>query len=67
MFNYAIMNGLYSLPILYNVVPVLPIKNAMRNQIHQFLRQAKDEEEGMLVGILMSMSHLISIWKRKGI
>ena len=61
------MNGLYSLSILFNVLPALPMKNAMRNQVHQFLKEAKDEEEGMLVGILMTMSHLLSIWKRKGI
>ncbi len=41
MFHYAIMNGLYSLPILFNAIPPLVLKQNIRNQVHQYLKEAK--------------------------
>jgi hypothetical protein len=38
MFHYAVMNGLYSLPILFGALPPLPLKQNVRMQIHQFLK-----------------------------
>ena len=61
------MNGLYSLPVLFNAVPPLVLKQSIRNQLNNYLKEAKEEEEGMLVSVLMTMSHLIAIWKRKGV
>ncbi len=52
---------------MFNAIPPLVLKQNARNQVSQYLKEAKEEEEGLLVGILMTMSHLISIWKRKGI
>jgi len=41
MFNYSIMNGLYSLPILFSAVPPLVLKQTVRNQVNQYLKEAK--------------------------
>ncbi len=67
LLSYSILNGLYSLPILFNSLPILTLKTTIRSTIYNILKEPKDEEEGILVSILMSMSHLISIWKRKGV
>lgn len=67
MFHYAIMNGLYSLPILFSAIPPLVLKQSARVQVNTYLKEFRDEEEGLLVSILMTMSHLVSIWKRKGV
>ncbi len=42
MFNYAIMNGLYSLPILFNAIPPLVLRQNIRTQLNNFLKQAKE-------------------------
>jgi hypothetical protein len=44
MFNYAIMNGLYSVPVLFNAIPPLILKQNIRSQINQYLKEAKEEE-----------------------
>lgn len=38
MFGYAILNGLYSLPILFAAIPILPLKQSIRIQLYQILK-----------------------------
>jgi hypothetical protein len=38
LLHYAFENGLYSLPILLNAVPVLPLPQATRSTIYSLLR-----------------------------
>ena len=37
LLQYALMNGLNSLPILFNAVPILMLTNQIRNQVNSII------------------------------
>eukprot|EP00919_Chromeraceae_sp_WS-2016_P074353 GHVR01175931.1.p1 GENE.GHVR01175931.1~~GHVR01175931.1.p1 ORF type:complete len:130 (-),score=6.43 GHVR01175931.1:2324-2713(-) len=60
---YAIANGLYSLPIIMNALPLMQLTASTRHSITSILKENK--EEGLQVSLLMTMNCLIGFNKKK--
>lgn len=65
LLHYAFENGINSLPITLNAIPVLSVAQSVRSKIYSLLRD--HEIEGLQVNILMTMNSVIQIHKQKGI
>ena len=67
LMQFAIENGLYSLPILFNALPSLPLTNQVRSQVSSIMNIKKFEEDGLLLSILMTMNSVVAISKKKSL
>ena len=65
LLHYAFTNGLYSLPISFNALPIMPLPSSARIQIYGFLKEEKIE--GLQINIVMTMSEVVCIYKQKDI
>ena len=54
LLNYAFENGLTSLPVMFNAIPVMPLPSQTKSAIASLLREEKIE--GLQINILMTMS-----------
>ena len=53
LLHYAFTNGLYSLPIAFNAIPMMPLPSLARIAIVGFLKEEKIE--GLQINIVMTM------------
>lgn len=67
MLHYALQNGLHSLPVLFNAVPVIMLTNQVRNQISSILNVKEYKNDGLQISILMTMNSIVGISKKKSI
>jgi hypothetical protein len=67
LLQYSLTNGLYSLPILFNAIPVLALSTSDRDKISSILNIKKYDTEGLQVSMLLTMNSVIGISKNKGI
>ena len=65
LLHYAFTNGLYSLPILFNAIPTMPLPSQVRLTLMGMLKEEKIE--GLQINIVMTMSEVVCVHKQKGI
>lgn len=65
LLHYAFTNGLYSLPVAFNAIAVMPLPSQLKSTLGSMLREEKIE--GLQISILMTMSEVVYIHKQKGI
>ena len=53
LLHYAFTNGLYSLPIAFKAIPVMPLPSQTRQALLSMLKEEKIE--GLQINILMTM------------
>lgn len=67
LLQYALINGLNSIPTLFNAVPVLLYSNQVRSQISSILNVKEYKCDDLKVSILMTMNAVVGISKHKEI
>jgi hypothetical protein len=65
LLHYAFTNGLYSLPVAFNAMPVMPLPAQARAALYSLLKEEKIE--GLQINILMTMGELVCLHKQKNI
>jgi hypothetical protein len=67
LLQYALINGLNGLPILFNAIPVLIMSNQDRSLIHSILNVKEYKTDGLQVSVLMTMNSIVEVSKKKQI
>lgn len=67
LLQYALINGLNSIPTLFNAVPVLLFSNQVRSQISSILSVKEYKCDDLKASILMTMNAVVGISKHKEI
>ena len=65
LLHYAVYNGLQSIPILYDCIPILPLISKSREAITSILKD--HDEDGIQINMLITFNHLVAIHKTKGL
>ena len=67
LLQYAVQNGLHSIPILFNAAPILLLPNQIRNQISSIMNVKQYKAEGLQISILMTLNSIVNVSKKKNI
>jgi hypothetical protein len=67
LLQYALINGLHDLPILFNAIPILIMSSQDRAQINSILNVKEFKTDGLQISLLMTMNSIIGISKKKQI
>lgn len=67
LLQFAVENGLNSLPILFNAIPIAFLTNQIRIQIYSTINVKEYKEEGLQVSMLITMNSVVCVSRRKNI